>query len=193
MRITKSNRGRIAAGALAIAALVAVTALISTEVAGAADAARRAPRATHVGVAPSDFVVLSLSDPKGTPKFVRSNSDGTVETEEFVVPEGSVLVVTDVDYSVEVSGSFVGAVLRVYVENTSSSARSLAAVITPPDGGSGGLHAATASFQSGFVVESGARVVADMVEGRVVSQTDLKSFSTQDSLIVVRGYLTTDS
>jgi hypothetical protein len=97
MRQSHSIAGRIAAAALVLTGVVAATAVITTELADAADAARRAPRATHLGVPASDFVVLQLIDETTAPKFVRVNSDATRETSEFVVPDERAFVITGYD------------------------------------------------------------------------------------------------
>jgi hypothetical protein len=156
------------------------------------------PTATHVGQAVSDHVVLNLVNPTTSPVFVRCNDDGTRDSTEFAVPVGSKLVVTDVDWVVTANQMINFATLRLFVENRATPAnRCLVFLQTghtpqPPSGGGGTDPGfGTTGMFSGFVVGSGARVVADVRNPNeaVSAGTSLATFTSLNATVVIRGYL----
>jgi hypothetical protein len=156
------------------------------------------PTATHVGQAVNDHVVLNLVNPMTSPIFVRCNDDGTRDVTEFAVPAGSKLVVTDVDWVITASQLVQFATLRLFVENKATPAnRCLTFLQTGPTTNvetGGGTYApgfGTTGILSGFVVGSGARIVADLrtPAEAVSSGTSLAAFATTNATVVVRGYL----
>ena len=189
MRTHLANAGRVAAATLALAALVATTAIVNTEIAGAADAARRAPRATHLGVPVENFVVLALVDPLGTPKFVRVNSDGTSETSEFTVPDGHALVVTDVDH-VRFGGNQSATCVRVFVKNAATGVKSLVFADATAELTNSANHGRSSSALTGFAVSPGTTIVADIIDLQLLSQASPKPFTDVRTRILLRGYLT---
>jgi hypothetical protein len=183
--------------ALALATIGCVTlALSATDAADAGDATRRAPRDTHMLQSLDDFVVLRLTDFTGTPKFVRVDPDGTQATDEFEVPEGRRLVVTDVDYFVRTSLNSASAVLRLRLENKTTSTKvpvylSPVEVLGQSISGSGGTKefGATTGIDGGFVVDPGARLVADIVKPFDVTKSQTVAFTETLSEVLLRGYL----
>jgi len=156
------------------------------------------PTATHVGQAVNDHVVLNLVNPTTAPIFVRCNDDGTRDSTEFAVPAGSKLVVTDVDWVITGAG-YHYATLRLFVENKATPAnRCLAFLQTGPSlivltgyGGNNEPAFGTTGMFSGFVVGSGARIVADLRSPyeAVTAGTSLAAFSYPNATVVIRGYV----
>jgi hypothetical protein len=106
--------------------------------------------------------------------------------------------VTDVDWVVTDNQLLQFATLRLFVENKATPAdRCLAFLQTGPTtnvlSGYGGTAPAfgTTGMFSGFVVGSGARLVADLrTPGEAVSSgTSLAAFTSPNATVVIRGYL----
>jgi hypothetical protein len=184
---------------LAVAALVGVAALAAAD-----STPRRQYRDTHVGVAPSDLVVLSSAGVGTNLKFYRVQPDGTIGASEFSVPTGYRLVVTDVEWVADSNVNNFTAVLRVFVENkTTSTTRSVVCIrpvasyfqassggtYTPAGGSSGTL--------TGFSVSSSGRLTADVAAGNGVSAaypaTTPVGSAANNTLVVLRGYLVPDA
>jgi hypothetical protein len=156
------------------------------------------PTATHVGQAVNDHVVLNLVNPTTSPIFVRCNDDGTRDTAEYAVPAGSKLVVTDVDWVITANQMINFATLRLFLENKATPANRCLAFLqtgpTPALGSGGGSNEpgfGTTGMFSGFVVGSGARLVADLRSPyeAVSAGTSLATFTSLNATVVIRGYL----
>jgi hypothetical protein len=192
--MTQSIAGRITAAALVLAGVVACAAVVTSELASAADPARRAPRATHIGIPPSDIVVLDLVDTNTTsPKFVRIHPDGSRDTAEFTVPDGRLFVLT----SYQASGDWYGrgAAVRFWIDNPETEERRvvLSAVMpgipeTSQGSGAGDVHG---SVLEGRVFGTGTQVAIDALNpGNLGHQKTLQDWDTSgDFQINVGGYL----
>ncbi|MGC4050681.1 MAG: hypothetical protein QM757_15000 [Paludibaculum sp.] len=118
-------------------------------------------------------------------EFVRSWGDGGADTSAFRVGEGSVLVITDVDWRYVTGPPNQFAVLRLLVQNLSDSSKTRRAFESSLrlDGfGNGGT---SERMTTGFVVRPEARICADVLgesEGSVVRL----------SRVLLRGYLTNE-
>jgi len=132
---------------------------------------------THMGQLASNHVTLG-STRVGTGgcepcqlDFSRVLPDGSLEAGVFRVPEGKVLVVTDVDWKYRTHGLFETnrvQSLRLFVENLAGYPPSVAfeSTITLVDDGYGGLAGGISEHMtSGFVVSSGTRVCPDVYPG----------------------------
>jgi hypothetical protein len=191
-----SSGRAVAASLMLVAALVAGAALATGTIARA-DAPRRQARDTHIGQRLDDFVVLNLINATTTPIFVRCHDDGTRDTTEFTVPTGYRLVVTDSDYVAQGSGA-VFATLRLFVEKSSN--RCLVALqsnvsnFANSSSGSNYTTWGSSGIVAGFVVGSGARVVADLQNVTAVpgAGTTIASFAGGNAAVVLRGYLVKD-
>jgi hypothetical protein len=149
------------------------------------------PTTTHLGQQPGSLVVLNLVNPLTTPIFIRAHDDGTTDTSEFVVPSGMKLIVTDVDWVVRSPVTESYAVLRLLVENRTTNARALVFLRTEPTYGGGGPPTfGTSAMVTGFVVGSGARVVADAesVANAAAAGSTVQAW-TGNAMVVLRGYL----
>ena len=146
------------------------------------------PATTHNLQKVGDFVVLSLFNPTSTPVFIRSHDDGTNDSAEFVIPADQKLVVTDVEWVATSTDS--SNVLRLLIENTSTTARTLVQ-LTP-----GQLTDATAtgsaSLKTGIIVGTGSRIVADVrpAASAASSGTTVGTFTDANASVILRGYLT---
>jgi len=165
-------------------------------VASADSTPRRQYRATHVGVAPSDLVVLSSTGTGTNLKFVQVRPDGTIDTNEYVVPAGYRLVVTDVDWAGQQPNSR-AALLRIFEENKAAPTTrnvvymSWCFVYTLNSGmGSQAPGGGTSGIVTGFSATNGARFTADCVDATSPSQTFPGTFSGLD---VLRGYVVPDA
>jgi hypothetical protein len=157
---------------------------------------RRPARGTHVGVAPSDLVVLSVTGGYSAQKFVRVREDGTTDTAEFAVPSGHRLVVTEVDWC----GAGITSprlMLRVFVENkTTSTTRSLVYSAFAWVGaytGSGGTEygGVNSGIVTGFSVGPTGRLVCDVV-GNSQPTVALTVTGTVNPTVILRGYLVSE-
>ena len=178
--------------------IVAGCALIAAATWATADSTpRRQSRGTHVGAAPSDLVVLSFSGNYSNQKFVRVHDDGTIDTTEFAVPAGQHLIVTDVDWTGLGAASTVQDMLRVWIENrTTSSTRSLvytayAVLGTITGSGSTNYGGVNSGTVTGFAVAPSGRVVCDVVPHGSPTAT----FTTTGTgpVVILRGYLVQDA
>lgn len=189
-------------GATAKAAmfLLAATALVLATAWATADGTpRRLYRDTHVGVAPSDLVVLSSSGTGTNLKFYRVQPDGTIGTSEYAVPTGFRLVVTDVDWTGQIGSNPTSTdkyALRVYVENrANSSIRNLVCtrldvVMYANQFGSG--LGSTSALVTGFSVSSGGRLTADVAPGNALT-TGFAVTLMNTQIVVLRGYVVPDA
>ncbi|MBI1744545.1 hypothetical protein HYR54_15970 [Candidatus Acetothermia bacterium] len=152
---------------------------------------------THVGQLASNHVTLELvGGAKGgcgvhMLDFVRVLPDGTTggpanSNGFFRVPDGQVLIVTDVDWQyIHPNGaSAVGTIeiLRLFIENLADSTktrRAFESTVTLSSAGSGGI---SESMTSGFVVSSKARICPDVFPGPEGPPSGLQH-------LIVRGYL----
>jgi hypothetical protein len=202
MRKSHSIAGRIAAAALVLAGVVAGTAIVSSELASASDVARRAPRATHIGAAVSDFVILTLVDEATTPKFVRLDGEGAQSASEFVVPTGQALVITGFDVMGEFRNTYTTTAARFWIESADGGTQSIAMAhmmdtpqTTNSSAGHGYTGSATVAFQSAVVMGAGTKLLFDVIQAVKVDD----AFNTEgfwapqynrDIHVTVRGYLT---
>ncbi len=181
---------------LAIAILAGCALLAFSPWATADSTPRRQARSTHVGVAPSDFVVLSTFDDGSSTDFRRVDAVGNRAATEFDVPDGQVLVVTDVDWSGDCGQAGDEPTLRLYVENVQTpTTRSIVflqhQLINDGSSGSAGGGGAS-SIASGFIVRTGGRLTADLVRSNDRVGTQAFDSRTSDVTVVVRGYLVRD-
>ncbi len=148
-----------------------------------------AGQARPSGASPQNMVLLEFTpgfkDGCGANKmeFVRSWGDGTAETSAFRVIEGSLLVITDVDWRYVTGPPNQFAVLRLLVQNlgdSSKSRRTFESSVRLDGFGNGGT---SEHMTTGFVVRPEARICAEVpgeAEGSVVRL----------SRVLLRGYVT---
>ncbi|QOY88718.1 hypothetical protein [Paludibaculum fermentans] len=139
----------------------------------------------------SNIVLLEFTpgfkDGCGTNKmeFVRSWGDGSAETSAFRVSEGSLLVITDVDWRYVTGPPNQFAVLRLLVQNLgdpAKSRRTFESAVRLDGFGNGG---SSERMTTGFVVRPEARICAEVpgeAEGSVVRL----------SRVLLRGYVTNE-
>jgi hypothetical protein len=123
-------------------------------------------------------------------EFVRVLPDGSADSGPggtgYRVPEGKILVVTDVDWQYVHPKGAAGAgkiqVLRLFIENLAKpgqSRRAFESTVTLSNEGEGGT---SQSMTSGFVVSSKARICPDVSPGPLGPPSGLQH-------LIVRGYL----
>jgi len=161
---------------------------------------RRQARATHVGVPATDFVTLRSTGSGSSLKFLRVGDDGTTSTDEFGVPAGSHLIVTDVSWAGKASSLGNWQTLRIFIESVEdSSKRSIVHMIQASDqaGSTNNAFAAVnvASPHVGFAVSSAGLLKADLVNS-TNSVTAPHEFAypgvTAPITVVLHGYLVSD-
>jgi hypothetical protein len=127
---------------------------------------------THMGVSPQNHVLLLPQEFDVGLRFVRVDARGDPgDGEEFVVPNGKFLVVTDVDWSCSAGPPESMQTLRVIIAENRTAFEST--VILNHQGSGGASEAMT----SGFVVASGVILTVDIVPGAHLDA------------IIIRGYL----
>ncbi|MFC2172815.1 hypothetical protein ACFLU6_09310 [Acidobacteriota bacterium] len=129
--------------------------------------------ATHLNQSPDDHVVLEVYGtgeggcewPDGYMEFRRNLPDGTAEPGPFRVPEGKLLVITDLDWQFRSQNGSADegrmAILTLVVENIEdgSDRRHVDSTITLSSQGEGGI---SESMATGIVVSSEARICPDI-------------------------------
>lgn len=157
-------------------------------------------RLTHMGQPASNHVTLELVK-VGTGgcepcqlDFVRVLPDGNAETESYRVPEGKVLVVTDVDWQYATWGLFETKrvqILRLFIENLAPpyfTRVAFESTITLVDDGYGGLAGGISErMTSGFIVSSEARICPNVYPGPTC-----RGEGGGLQHVTLRGYLTED-
>jgi hypothetical protein len=174
--------------------------IAAASVASADSTPRRQYRPTHIGVAPSDMVTLSSSGTGANLKFVQVRPDGTIDSNEYVVPAGYRLVITDVDWSGQQPFTQ-AAVLRVFAENKATPTTrnvvhlSWAYVMTSSGWGSYAPGGATSGIHSGFSITNAARLTADCANATTPNQAFPGTFNSFffSGLVVLRGYVVPDA
>jgi len=174
-------------------------ALIAVATYASADSTpRRLYRPTHLGVAPSDMVMLQSSGSGSTIKFVQVKPDGTIDANEYAVPTGYRLIVTDVDWAGQ--QPFGNApILRIYAENkTTSTTRNVVFMNwcwISTTGGSYASGGGNSNMTTGFSISSGARLTADAAFATAPTASFPASFNnfSYSGLIVLRGYVVPDA
>lgn len=190
-------------GATAKAAmfLLAATALVLATAWATADGTpRRLYRDTHVGVAPSDLVVLSSSGIGANLKFYRVQPDGTIATTEYAVPSGWRLVVTDVDWAASPTGVNPQPsdkyALRVFVENrANTTVRNVVCVrldMYNYGAGYGNGVGGGSALVTGFSVSSAGRLTADVLAGHSLTAA-FGTTTMTNQFVVLRGYVVPDA
>ena len=149
--------------------------------------ARRA--ATHIGQSVDDFVVLKLINTTGNfnqALFAEVDTvNATVGTTEYTVPDGHLLVVTDVEWGAQAAGTPVA--MRVQLESKADATKRIAVAVC--QGVNGGRNHTT----TGFVVSQSVSIRADAPGGsRIDDPTFLTGWgtATNNTLVILRGYLT---
>ncbi len=187
----RMDSGRAALGYVVGVLGLVVAAVALTGVADAGNAPRRQARSTHIGIPPSDFVVLRIQDPDDLDDhyFARVSRDGTIAGTEYVVPAGRVLVVTEASHV----GSGVAVALKLFLaDRTAPTTRQPVFVGVTDDAG-------VYSMTTGFIVGPDSRLRAYIAPNN--SLDNLSSSTVGDrtpdaaherTTILVRGYLTTD-
>jgi hypothetical protein len=147
-----------------------------------------AQAATHQGVPAEDLVTLELrNDVKGgcgeaKLDFVRLFPDGTSDAGVFRVPEGRVLIVTDVDWHYFNGPPGLVVVLSVLIENLADPTTRRRAFESAVRLGPDGVGGASEPMTTGFAVAPEARLCLDVVNGSIGSPLRL-------SKVLLRGYL----
>ena len=150
---------------------------------------------THMGVPPGEHVVLECvggaTDGCGTAKwdFVRNLPDGTRASGYFRIPEGKMLVITDVDWQYHYEEhAYKMMILRLKLINIAEFSapgpephgeRVFESTIILNQFGEGGI---SESMTSGFVVSSKARICPDLFPGPGGPPHGLQH-------LILRGYL----
>lgn len=191
------DRSHGAASTLGVCILAGCALLAAATFATADSSPRRQARTTHLGVAPADVVTLVSSGQGTNLKFYRSKDDGTAETSEFAVPAGYRLIVTDVQHAGNLSIGVDVGVLRVFVENrTTTTNRTMAALLYSDTRNFSSNFSAIGSSSGGvgaFVVGPSGRLVADAVGGSAVVATATFPANTASNIVIIlRGYLAVD-
>ncbi len=150
------------------------------------------PAVTHVGQRFGEHVTLEVvggaTGGCGAAQrdFVRNLPDGTRTGGFFRVPDGKVLVVTDVDWQYVHPSGAAGAdklqIMRLFIQslvNPSDELRAFESAIVLSSEGEGG---ASEAMQSGFVVSSAARLCPDVFPGPEGPPSGLQH-------LILRGYL----
>jgi hypothetical protein len=190
--------------ALPLAAVGALGALVAVVATGAA--ARTAPAPSpaapksHLGAAARDHVVLALSGTAPPRTFRRVLKDGKTEAAQFVVPRGSALHVTDVEYVAGWNQNGRGPGQRVVrleiVNDLDPLKRAPVAFVAPlpsgpPDPGSTIFGVGGGRATTGFVVGAGAHLEVDAPEFLLPATGDTVPQPFHGD-VVVRGYLVKD-
>ncbi|MGJ5819069.1 hypothetical protein [Paludibaculum fermentans] len=115
-------------------------------------------------------------------EFVRTLPDGTAETDAYRVPEGRVLVVTDVDWHFVSGPPNQLQVFRLLVQNLGDGAKIRRAFESAVQLNGFGIGGASEHMTTGFVVAPQARICADATQGMDGSVMRL-------SKVLLRGYL----
>jgi len=196
IRSTRTTSGGAAAN-LGICILAGCALIAAATWATGDSTPRRQARGTHLGVAPSDTVMLSFSGNYSSQKFVRIHEDGTIDTTEFTVPTGSRLFITDVDWA-GAGLSSARLMLRVFVENrTTASTRSLVytafALVSTTSTGSGGTEygGVNSGIVTGFSVGPNGRIVCDVV-GNNQPTAAFTTTGTSVPTVILRGYVVSE-
>ena len=155
-------------------------ALVGSGLAGIADAGPNPPpKQTHLGVPAEDMVTLigTIQVASDKQRFTRLHADGTSEFDEFVVPEGKTLVVTDFEYWYRASVSGIRtSVLFIQTDPGGTQA------LCMDDNGEGDIGGGCWSGTSGFAVASGSTL-------RALLKALVEAGSTELRKVVVRGYV----
>ena len=114
--------------------------------------------------------------------FVRTLPDGMAAADVFRVPEGRLLVVTDLDWQYLSGPPGSTAILRVMVQNLADKAKRRRVFESTVRIGADGATGASEHMTTGFVVSSHARVCLDLVPGPLGSPLRI-------SKVLMRGYL----
>jgi hypothetical protein len=160
---------------------------------------RRQARSTHLGVGVNDLVALISSGSGTSMTFTRMKGDGTLESSAFVVPTGYRMIVTDIEALGQMQSSTESSVLRLFIENrTTSTSRTLAATRycrIESDGyvNSGNAMGFGDAPLTGFTLLPSGKLVADLTSQSTNPTTATYPQSTTSSLtVIVRGYLVSD-
>lgn len=116
-------------------------------------------------------------------EFVRTLPDGTAETDPYRVPDGRLLVVTDVDWHFVSGPPNQLQVFRLLVQNLGDGAKIRRAFESAVQLNGFGIGGASEHMTTGFVVAPQARICADATQGMDGSVMRL-------SKVLLRGYLT---
>jgi len=160
------------------------------------------PDTTHMGRTPAEHVVLhyhsvgpdptncSAVEPVGNKEYRRLFPDGTQATEEFIVPAGKVLVITDFDVIVsngvdafDVGRTVISTILINPTQRVSTWYHSTEGVKITADN-AGGPVAISENLGSGIVVGAGSFVCPQSFQMTGIGFNDAR---TENS--VMRGYL----
>lgn len=204
MHPTIPNLGPRLRHVLAVAAIGAGGALVAVAATGGTARSAGAPKPvaskTNLGAGARDVVVLSLVGTLPPRQFRRVGRDGVVEASQFVVPKGSALQVTDIEYVGGWNQPGRGPaqrVLRVEMVNDNDGLkRGTVAYVAPlpstaPDPGSAIFHVGGNRALTGICVGAGAHLEVDAPELLAVPNGDplVQPFHGD---VVVRGYLVKD-
>ena len=183
---------------LGVCFVVGCALIAAAAIASADSTPRRLYRPTHVGVAPSDLVVLSGSGGGSSLKFVQVKPDGTIDTNEYVVPTGYRLVITDVEWGGQQPFGY-ATLLRIFAENkatpTTRNVVHLGWSYVTTSGGTYAPGGGSYGLLSGFSISSGARLTADAVNATTptASYPAANGSFSYSGLIVLRGYVVPDA
>lgn len=193
--------GRMATGAwIALAAAGLAIAIAAGPRAADAAALASGQTKTHLGAAAKDVVVLQLGPPGTIRRFYRVLPDGSTDAAPFSPPRGSVLHVTDVEYTLGWNNPGRGTglrSLRIEIVNDSDANRRAtvaypaALASNPPDTGSTVMHVGSSQPQQGFVVGFGAHLEADAPEF-LLPGSGAPQGQPLHGDVVLRGYLLRD-
>ena len=132
---------------------------------------------THMGQRPSEHVTLEVFGGAGGLDFHRIKGDGSIDpVRPWRVPDGKVLVVTDVDWQYNSGAPGGRQTFRIFVQGR----RVFESTIMLNDSGDGGI---SEGMTSGFVISSS--------PGRF--SVDVSPGGGNINHIIIRGYLCRDS
>lgn len=217
--LTRGSRLSAGQAATLGACFIVGCALVAAATVASADSTpRRLYRPTHVGVAPSELVMLQSSGTGSSLMFVQVKPDGTIASGEYSVPAGSRLVITDVEWSGQspipysapgsstITPGTEGAVLRVFAENKAASSNRHVVFTSYASAGDSALVSVVgnngfapvggaSTMVTGFSISSGARLTADVASCLTPTQSFPATFGSvsYSGLIVMRGYVVPDA
>ena len=143
---------------------------------------------TRLAVPPNDFVTLEMisgaKEGCGEARldFRRLFPDGTSSPEVFRIPEGRLLLVTDVDWHYSSGAPGLVQILALIVENRTDQAKRHTSFESTIRLGSDGVGGTSEHLTTGFVISSSARICIELRNGPIGSPLRL-------SKVLLRGYL----
>ena len=114
-------------------------------------------------------------------EFYRSYPDGTASAEPFRVPEGKLMVVTDVDWYYHTGNAGTTQILRLLVENLADATLRRRAFESLARLDAVGVGGASERMTTGFAISSKARLCLEVLPGPFIDPPRL-------SRVLVRGY-----